>query len=1509
MASKPKRVKQSAVRPVTRHKRRKACLLLVSICLLPAILIVLTRSSVVPTVEAVSTTVVISQVYSAGGNSGATYDQDYVELYNRGTTAVSLSGWSIQIGAATGNVGGNAGQKADLTGSIQPGSYYLVAIGSANTGTGSPLPATQASGATSGLGAAGGKVALVNTTTLLNTLCPTGNASVIDFVGYGTATCFEGAAAAPAPSTTNAIFRLGGGNIDTDNNSTDFVTGAANPRNSSQQPSISFDNSAASCIFTSLAAATTFSWTHTITSTAGSRVLIVGVSTYATVGTPGAISVDYGGVALTRQGTVTNNNTSVEIWRAIDSEIAARMDDTITVSLGVGVTQYAVGGSASFSGVSQATPNRNFIGNTGNTGATGTNDPSVTVPSANRELVIDTVATQFTGSNTLLVGTNQAQLWNGSNDSDCDGSPATEPNLVLSSVGAGSIEAGAAPSVPMTWNATNSNVDWAIGAVSLIPIPATEVELASFEALQVRGGTLLQWETGYEVDNLGFNLYRDVEGRRVRINPSLVAGSAFVAGQGVRMTAGRGYRWFDRQGTAGSRYWLEDVDINGSRKLYGPVTAEARDAGRSAFGENQSLLLEQLNYMTEGGESSQTKQHEYPASLSSLEASGAYMAQGMLRSERFSKEAGDAAAETTQDRQWDIAQQPAVKLLVNHNGWYRVGQPELLAAGLKPDSDPRHLQLYTDGEQVPMLVKSGAGSQLGPNDSIEFYGLGLDTPWSDTRTYWLIVGSTPGERIRRTKVRSLGRPAANRPTQPNEPVQPRRPTTSPGTAGGTGGGTQQGNTSFNWLPALPLPTLTPERPAPAQTTTKQTKDKPVAAASRPEEAPASPTASAAVSEASAATNAKTALTGTAASPAAAAETRPITPVRPTVNPHPTIKAQPTVNPQPTIKRSANKRSANRRRLKRRATNKRKARAASHRKHRSHAGAADGGASGVAESFDHTIERADRRLYFSALQNGEGGNFFGQIIGQEPATLKLDVHHLATGNGQTSLEVTLQGATVDDHLVNVRLNGSDVGRLSFAGRSRPTAQFEVANALLHNGENTIVLTSLGGQTDISLVDRVTLNYPHTYEADNNALAFSVERRQGVIVSGFSNSSIRMLDITDPNAPVELIAEPEQEGTGYALAFETAQEGTLLAVTDNQIERPAQVAGNRPSEWNRREQGADLLIITHRDFIDALAPLVSLRQSQGLTVALVDVEDVYDEFSYGAHSRPALRDFLEWTRSRWQRVPRYVLLAGDCSYDPRNYLGHGQFDFVPTSLIDTRLLETASDDALADFNNDGVPEMAVGRLPVRTAAEAATVVGKIVSFQNGDLRRGALLVSDQVRDFDFEAANRAIRALLPQGMNAQLVNRAGNDTSAVRAEILNGINQGPLLVNYLGHGSIESWTGAGILRSADVPQLTNNHALSVFVLMTCLNGYVQDVNSISLGEALMRSGNGGAAAVWASSGMTEPDQQALMNQQLVRSLLGDQPSTIGEAIIKAKAATQNMDARRTWMLLGDPTTRLR
>ncbi|MGW0882354.1 lamin tail domain-containing protein [Streptomyces sp. NPDC002671] len=177
---------------------------------------------------AVSQDIVISQVFGGGGNSGAPYTNDYIELYNRGTTAVSVAGWTVQYASASGSVW----SKTALSGTIAPGHYYLVQE-AAGAGSGSALPTPDATGTIS-MSASAAKVALVTNTTALT--CSTGcatQAGVRDFVGYGSsASSYEGSPTGNLSNTTAAL-RAGGGATDTDNNSADFSVSAPTPRNSS----------------------------------------------------------------------------------------------------------------------------------------------------------------------------------------------------------------------------------------------------------------------------------------------------------------------------------------------------------------------------------------------------------------------------------------------------------------------------------------------------------------------------------------------------------------------------------------------------------------------------------------------------------------------------------------------------------------------------------------------------------------------------------------------------------------------------------------------------------------------------------------------------------------------------------------------------------------------------------------------------------------------------------------------------------------------------------------------------------------------------------------------------------------------------------------------------------------------------------------------------------------------------------------------------------------------------
>jgi hypothetical protein len=884
-------------------------------------------------------------------------------------------------------------------------------------------------------------------------------------------------------------------------------------------------------------------------------------------------------------------------------------------------------------------------------------------------------------------------------------------------------------------NATGSDDGLSVDDFSLEIAGTTAVKLAGLNALYEEPGVVLNWQTGFEVDNLGFNVYRKRKGKRIRINPSIIAGSALMVVPGVAMTAGNSYSWVDQGGTSDSIYYLEDIDIDGTRTTYGPVVPTSGTGARSRSAKSgHAILLDGLNAGARENTATQRSQRGWALSAGRqspanqlTEAESAITTAPSYSGSPLS-EIGAISSSQLQEKQKALAAMAGLKLSVREEGWYRATQVALVGAGFNPNADQRYLQLYADGVEVPIKINSTRSSgPLKAGDSIEFYGVALDTLSADTREYWLVSGSTPGKRIKARISKNV-------------------------------------NTDEELL----------------------------------------------------------------------------------------------------------------------------------------------------ESFEYAVERKERLLYFSGLLNGDTSNFLGQVINSTAVEQRLSVRHLHPGTTAASqLEVALQGVTRQDHIVRVLVNGTEVGVLSFTGLGHKVVQFSISSGLLRDGDNTVTLQRMNGDMDISLVDYVRLSHPHSYQADDDYLQFALKGRARV--SGFSFPRVLLLDITDSNSVSLYNPKTEKAADGYRFTIQTSETRTFVALTDQKVRQLAAVTHNQPSNWNANIQGADFVIITHRDFTRSVEPLAQLRRNEGMAVAVIDVQDIFDEFSYGTRNSWAIRDFLAWTQTHWARVPRFVLLVGDGSFDPRNHLGNnGETDFVPAPLIDTALLETVSDDWFVDFDNDGVGEMALGRLPVRTAMEADTIVSRIINYAPGNAVQKAVMVADRMdvnTSFNFEAASDELATLLPASVGVQKIYRSDNASSLVHDEIVNGINQGPLVVNFMGHGSVEVWTGGSIFSTWDAANLNNGNRFPVFLIMTCLNGYYQNPFRESLAESLVRSDAGGGIAVWTSSGMTGPAPQLALSRALFKQLFGSQPLRLGEAIRNAKIENPNLDVRRTWVLFGDPTMRIR
>jgi uncharacterized repeat protein (TIGR01451 family) len=576
------------------------------------------------------------------------------------------------------------------------------------------------------------------------------------------------------------------------------------------------------------------------------------------------------------------------------------------------------------------------------------------------------------------------------------------------------------------------------------------------------------------------------------------------------------------------------------------------------------------------------------------------------------------------------------------------------------------------------------------------------------------------------------------------------------------------------------------------------------------------------------------------------------------------------------------------------------------------------------NFPFTVEFTPHTTYFAALITSNGNNFFGALISPTPVEQTMYVPHLdASASVPATLQVALQGVILGiPHDVTIALNGTPLGDVTFTGQGKGTLGVTLPAGVLLDGNNTITLTAQDGEYDTSLIQSIRITYPHTYLADADSLKFTGRPGDELRVAGFTSSPAVVLDITNPDQPVELTARISSNSSQYALQVQVPWSTTnssapsvhtLLTVAPDRISSVAGIRHNHPSQWHRAQAGSDIVMVSYEAFAPALAPLASAHQAQGKSSATVLIGDLYDEFNFGERSPAAIRDFLLTATKAWSTAPHYLLLNGRASLDPRNYLGFGHLDFVPTQIVATTNLMTASDDWFSDFNNTGMPTIATGRFPVSTADEASLVTGKVATYEgqttDGAWTSQALMVADMNDTENFTQDSQTVQAELPSTMQATDVFASTMSIPTAQQDIINSINAGQLLVNYAGHGSEDQWSGDNLFNNTTANALTNGSSLPVFLIMDCLNGFFQDVYEQPLAVTLMLAPNGGGVAVLASSGLNQAAPQTALDTLIVQYALHPPYPALGDAILKAKSVIVDLGVRRTYNLLGDPAMQIK
>jgi len=537
------------------------------------------------------------------------------------------------------------------------------------------------------------------------------------------------------------------------------------------------------------------------------------------------------------------------------------------------------------------------------------------------------------------------------------------------------------------------------------------------------------------------------------------------------------------------------------------------------------------------------------------------------------------------------------------------------------------------------------------------------------------------------------------------------------------------------------------------------------------------------------------------------------------------------------------------------------------------------------------------------------------------TFPIQVSDVAAAATNASLKVNLQGGTITDNHVVVTLNGEKIGEETWYGAVAHTLDLSFKQDILKNGENIVGITGLldtGAPYDIFYLNFFDLTYQKLYHAVGNTLLCRGDGNAVITVTGFTHSDISVFDVTDPEKPI-LNNAATIDGTdgNYRISFVPDSPGALYLVASYSAPlRVTKALTDVQSKLKNTGNSADYLIITNEALSSTAQSLVKYRKSQKLKGMTVLVEDIMDEFNYGMSSPEAIKAFLSYAYHSWKKSPRYVVLIGKGSYDYKDYLGFAD-NIVPPAMVGTPQGLFPSDNYFADMNGDHIPDMSIGRLPVVTSGELQGFINKIIAFEkskSGDWKSRVLMSADYPENGEtFPADSDAVAALIPQGYNVGKIYLSNLSLQEARRLLLEGVNNGTILLNYIGHAGVDRLSKDGLLVSGDVATMTNMEKLPVVTTMTCVTGIFSIPGVDCLGEALVLKGNGGAAAFLAPTGLSINSSARVFDEEFVKAYLQPGKLILGDVVLKTFLNYSGKDGYDYMLdiynIMGDPATRLK
>jgi len=582
----------------------------------------------------------------------------------------------------------------------------------------------------------------------------------------------------------------------------------------------------------------------------------------------------------------------------------------------------------------------------------------------------------------------------------------------------------------------------------------------------------------------------------------------------------------------------------------------------------------------------------------------------------------------------------------------------------------------------------------------------------------------------------------------------------------------------------------------------------------------------------------------------------------------------------------------------------------------------------------------------------GLDWFGRLmVGTSEQGYSVPLPYPTDQEDIVNFRIRVLGLSSALHRFTIYINDNTLSSFEFYGNRLETHEIQKKVLLSPDGYNRLKIKYFGASSESqAYIDWFEIQYKKQFRAEDGYLIFNqtADGPQKYRITDFQGTQTDVYDITDWSN-VQYISNTEIS-SGSVTFIDTAvgfPRRKYIALTPEAYKTPEKTESVNLADLRDTISGADFIIVTHDDFYQAVLSLEQHREMHDtLATEVVKISDIYNEFSWGLVDPIAIRDFVKFAFDNWAPTPKYVLLCGDGDYDYKNRKSDLDKNWLPpyeTTELNENANRTMDEFFVLVNGEDSKPDLAIGRFPVQSAEETQNVVEKIIEYETApywnpaqthpleDWRHIVTMVADDeyhnssssnetmhTRDTEYIFEN-----YIPNFFDKEKIylieypaikdpSTSGFRKPAATEALLKRINNGTLILNYVGHGAPSIWADERLLlENRDVDRIQNQQKLTLWIAATCDFGRFDDPLEQGMAEKLFSAKGRGGIAFLTSARLAFATDNTALNREFYAQLFKDESGTterLGVALILAKINNYSSTNDQKYHLFGDPAMRL-